>query len=222
MAIRGWMLGTAAAVMVAVAPALAQPGPGPRGDAPRAEGQMRSDGPGRGMQRDGDRGTYGHADRGAYRDREYGMGSRGAGMMQMFRQADADSDGRVTLAELRAEVTRRFQAADADRDGAVTRAEFDAYMASQFEVRGDSQRAQQMRTRLEEMRTRMFRVLDADADGRLTVAEVLQPAELGFRMMDRNGDGAVAQDEVGRRGMQGRGDGPREGRSPGEGPGPQR
>jgi Ca2+-binding EF-hand superfamily protein len=126
----------------------------------------------------------------------------------------------VTLAELRAEVTRRFQAADADRDGAVTRAEFDAYMNSQFEVRGDSPRAQQMRTRMEEMRTRMFRVLDADADGRLTLAEVSQPAEFGFRMKDRDGDGAVAQDEMGRRGMHGRGDGP--GRGPGMGPGPQR
>lgn len=205
MTLKGWMLGTAAAAVLMVAPpVLAQQGPSQRADSPRAEGMARGDG--HGWHRYGERGVQG----------------RGAGMMQMFRQADADSDGRVTLAELRAEVTRRFQAADADRDGAVTRAEFDAYMASQFEVRGDSQRAQQMRTRLEEMRTRMFRVLDADADGRLTVAEVLQPAELGFRMMDRNGDGAVAQDEVGRRGMQGRGDGPREGRGPGEGPGPQR
>ncbi len=52
-------------------------------------------------------------------------GERGAGMREIFRAADTDTDGRVTLAELRAEIGRRFQAADADRDGAVTRAEFE-------------------------------------------------------------------------------------------------
>jgi Ca2+-binding EF-hand superfamily protein len=191
MTIKAWMFGTAAAVLVAATPVLAQPAPG-------------AENPGR------------HAGPGGHRDAER-MGHRHGhhGLMQMFREADADSDGRLTLEELRADINRRFQAADADRDAAVTRAEFDAYMNSRMELRGDTPRAQPLRGRMDEMRARAFRVLDANADARLSLAEVQQAVELGFRMMDRNGDGVVAQDETGRRG---RGEGPREGRGPGAGP----
>jgi len=193
MTIKAWMFGTAAAVLVAATPVLAQPAPG-------AENPGRHAGPG--GHRDAERMSYRHGHH---------------GLMQMFREADADTDGRLTLEELRADIARRFQAADGDRDGAVTRAEFDAYMNSRMDLRGDSPRAQQMRARMEEMRARAFRVLDANADGRLSLAEVQQPLELGFRMMDRNGDGVVAQDEATRRRHA---EGPREGR--GQGAGPQR
>ena len=47
-------------------------------------------------------------------------GMRHAGMMK---RADADNDGRISLAEMQAHALQRFDQADANRDGTVTREE---------------------------------------------------------------------------------------------------
>lgn len=51
------------------------------------------------------------------------MGGAGALHGRMFEIADADKDGRVTLAEAQAAALRHFDMADANRDGRVTREE---------------------------------------------------------------------------------------------------
>lgn len=69
----------------------------------------------------------GHGDD-AHRGGRHGM----VGMM-MFRQADADKDGKVTLAEATAGALRLFDSADANRDGSVTPEERHAFRAQMRE-----------------------------------------------------------------------------------------
>jgi hypothetical protein len=53
-----------------------------------------------------------------------GMGPRGMGLRgHMFDMADANRDGRVTMAEATAAAYRHFDMADANRDGQITRDE---------------------------------------------------------------------------------------------------
>jgi Ca2+-binding EF-hand superfamily protein len=63
-----------------------------RGDAPRAGGGMR----------------------------QHRMGMRGMGHGMMMRQADANNDGKITLAEAQEAAVRHFDMMDANRDGTVT------------------------------------------------------------------------------------------------------
>jgi Ca2+-binding EF-hand superfamily protein len=108
-----------------------------------------------------------------------------------FSALDADGDGLLTPAELRAfgatRVETRFASADADGDGALTRGEVQAML---------TQRA-------------VDRVMrrDADGDGRLTLAELRTDGDrgradgrgpVGGRMFDRadiDGDGRLSQAE---------------------------
>lgn len=63
-----------------------------RGDAPKAGGGMR----------------------------QHRMGMRGMGHGMMMRQADANGDGKITLAEAQEAAVRHFDMMDANRDGTVT------------------------------------------------------------------------------------------------------
>jgi hypothetical protein len=43
-----------------------------------------------------------------------------------------------------------------------------------------------------------FKSLDANGDGKVTMAENRQQADSAFKQVDRNGDGTVSRDEYGR------------------------
>ncbi|MGR3465666.1 EF-hand domain-containing protein [Limimaricola sp.] len=97
--------------------------------------------------------------------------------------------------------------ADTDGDGRLTRAEFDSFRAAQVEgadASGDGA------LNLEEFETlfnafireRMvdaFQMLDADGDGEIAPEELDRSVNGMFDRMDRNGDDAIDRDDRGRR-----------------------
>ena len=113
---------------------------------------------------------------------------------RLFEQADANKDGLVTWDEAWALITARFNAADKDKDGAVTEEELRAYVQTQAPRRraGAPAAAGGTDARMDGL----FRAADSNRDGRVTLAELQPVGEAMFRMWDRNGDGAIAQDEL--------------------------
>lgn len=107
-------------------------------------------------------------------------GDRGARMEQRFAEMDADKDGKVSAAEMRAAREARFAKADADGDGKLTVEELDA--------------ARQAR-RMERLE-RMVVWLDADGDGMLSADEFDPHRGRMLARLDADGDGALSQEEM--------------------------
>ena len=91
---------------------------------------------------------------------------------------DLNKDGDVTCDEWKQYVAGLFRDADANRDGVLTRQEFAALARSDrlFEVAG-------------------FDYFDANADGRLTLAEMADKPNPAFQLLDKNGDCVISADE---------------------------
>lgn len=125
-------------------------------------------------------------------------GPRGEGGFatgEAFARADANNDGRVTLDEGRAWLQARFAEADADRDGSVTIDELVVFMQARRPA-GRPAPNEQMQARMREGISRAFRFVDANGDGKVTMAELTPVAEAMFRAADRNADGALTREEV--------------------------
>ena len=103
-----------------------------------------------------------------------------------FKALDANSDGKLTKAEVEAARGKPMLLllADANKDGAVTKDELAKAFAGRGAAVGD----------------RVFAALDADKDGKISAAEWQASGERRFARLDRNKDGAVTLDEIGRRG----------------------
>jgi Ca2+-binding EF-hand superfamily protein len=138
----------------------------------------------------------------ALADRGRGMPAMhdAAGMMradEQFAAADADGDGRITTEEMAAHRAARFAEMDANGDGQVSRDEIvAAAVARMTEALGRRADA-------------MIAAQDADGNGTLGATEMGR-IDMGMQMfqrLDRDGDGAVSQDELRARGawMEGRG-----------------
>lgn len=114
---------------------------------------------------------------------------------RMFSRLDADGDGIVGTEEFGGERLEALKTADTDRDGTLSQEELVAYaMKREFERRAE----------------RMAGVLDIDGDGGVTLAEIESHRDKRFALMDRNDDGELSEDELGRaaegvRAMRGRG-----------------
>ena len=91
---------------------------------------------------------------------------------------DLNKDGNVTCDEWKQYVTGLFREADVNRDGNLTRTEFAALAR---------------RDRLFE--TVGFNYFDANADGRLTLAEMTEKPNPAFTLLDKNGDCVIGPDE---------------------------
>jgi hypothetical protein len=91
---------------------------------------------------------------------------------------DLNKDGDVTCDEWKRYVTGLFREADTNRDGNLTRTEFAALAR---------------RDRLFE--TVGFAYFDANADGRLTLAEITEKPNPAFALLDKNGDCVISADE---------------------------
>jgi len=125
-------------------------------------------------------------------------GMRGEGMDRMFEQFDTDGDGRITKEEIATARAARMAAIDADGDGIVTREEM---------IAGHSAMAAERATK---RAGEMFDRMDADGDGKVTVAEAMTaPRGRGmdamFDPIDADGDGVItkAEAEAARENMRG-------------------
>ena len=102
-----------------------------------------------------------------------------------FSQLDANGDGQITQAEVKAFGAVEFAKADADGDGSLTLEELTA--------RAKVDRAKKMDKRAK----RMLKRLDSDGNGTIELAE-MQEKHGGMRMFDRmdeNEDGVISQEE---------------------------
>ncbi|TWT77460.1 transaldolase/EF-hand domain-containing protein [Posidoniimonas polymericola] len=141
---------------------------------------------------------------------------------EMFKQLDANRDGRVALDEVpeqaRDRVERLLRAADRDRSGDVTLEEFQrqAQRAARFAgmAEGDSPRLNDrpgnedpdaMRRERGRMQAegggamqRMLRQLDANNDRMISREEAAGVLERRFDRLDANGNGQLDADELGR------------------------
>jgi hypothetical protein len=91
---------------------------------------------------------------------------------------DINRDGEVTCDEWKQYVSGLFREADTNRDGILTREEFAGLGR---------------RDRLFE--TVGLNYFDGNADGRLSLAEMLDKPNPAFTLLDRNGDCVIASDE---------------------------
>ena len=97
-----------------------------------------------------------------------------------FARADADKNGRLTLAELSPPAGRRFLKLDADGDKAVSRAEIEAKLMDSLQKRV----------------SRMLDQMDTDKNGTITQAELDGAMKAKFEKADGNGDGELTLEEA--------------------------
>jgi Ca2+-binding EF-hand superfamily protein len=114
-----------------------------------------------------------------------GKGGPGGPKMNVdkrFADLDKDGDGKVTKAEAEAGHKAKFEQIDANKDGVVDAAEIAAYQAANKAGAGRKS-------------PRVLR-MDADGDGKVTVAEFGAGHVGWFERMDGNGDGVVTLEEM--------------------------
>ncbi len=97
-----------------------------------------------------------------------------------FSKADADSNGKVTAAELAPLAEKRFDRMDTDRNGAVSAAEIDASLTRALQRRRD----------------RMLANLDANKDGAISRAELDGFVTKMVDSADGDHDGGVTLEEA--------------------------
>ena len=141
-----------------------------------------------------------------------------SGAEHWFVQADADRDGRLTLAEFQTDAARFFAALDTDHDGTIGPDELERYetiVAPEVRVGstyGDVSKATTdsdgkivdppYPTRLGAGRygylaaPEPVAAADTNLDRGVTRAEFAQAAKVRFKALDRNGDGAITRAEL--------------------------
>jgi EF hand len=100
-------------------------------------------------------------------------------MRQFLESADADSDGKVTQAEIDGARKSLIAKYDANGDGKLNLEEFDALF----------------RELTRPVMVRTFQFLDPDGDGLLVEEELDRPASRIVEFLDRNGDGALSPED---------------------------
>lgn len=109
-----------------------------------------------------------------------GRGGMG-GPLGMYSRADADSDGKVSLAEFETSRQQQFGRYDTDSNGSVSFAELDAMVAQR----------PQMQSRIDALKA-----ADANGDKALSADEFKAAADAEFKKVDANGDGFIDQAEA--------------------------
>lgn len=122
-----------------------------------------------------------------------GHEGRGSGMM---RRLDSDGSGDISPEEFGERRMGWLTGADSDGDGVLSMEEMTAAI---------EQRRQERRE------ARLLRRFDIDGDGRVTVEELERHQEKLFALKDRDDDGVLSSDEMGRDSMHGRMHGRRHG-----------
>ncbi|MDM7945497.1 MAG: EF-hand domain-containing protein [Oceanibaculum nanhaiense] len=101
-------------------------------------------------------------------------------VQHMLERFDANKDGQITRAEVKAAHEARFASFDADKDGALSQDEFRSMMAA----------------RLDEMAKRGFERMDRNKDGKIEPGEQRHSPASMFGRMDANWDGVVTAEEL--------------------------
>ena len=104
--------------------------------------------------------------------------------MKMLRSLDADGDGKLTQAEIDEGRASKHAEFDADGDQALTLEEFEVLW----------------RDAMREQMVDRFQNLDDDGDAVITLEEFQAPFAGAVSLMDRNDDGALGIDDMGRHG----------------------
>lgn len=129
----------------------------------------------------------------------------------MFEKADANKDGKITVAEAKKVADERFSLFDMNKDGAVTKEEAKAAwekkraeMQQKRAARGadpskgkhseDEKKARHHRPG--KHGDRFFAHLDTNNDGKITRAEAEKFETDRFNAVDANKDGAITRDEI--------------------------
>ena len=113
-----------------------------------------------------------------------------------FARLDADSDGKVTMNELKPKAVKRFLRLDDDQNGTVTTAEIDTWLK-----KGIERRKERMLGRLDQNKDgsvtgdevdayidALFNGADGDKDGGLTLAEIRATPQKRPRQSDAKGN----------------------------------
>lgn len=99
---------------------------------------------------------------------------------KMFARYDADSNGKISLDEIKPKLAKRFLTIDDNADGNVTSAEIDSWLKAKIEKR----------------KARMLGRLDIDKNGVVSRVELDRFVEAMFNDADSNDDGGVSLEEV--------------------------
>jgi hypothetical protein len=116
-------------------------------------------------------------------------------------RADANGDGKVSLAEFKTSRVGMMMRGDANSDGKLSKAEMEA-AGQKMRAAGGGQGGGPRPGM-------MFAMMDGNKDGFLTRPEIEKMVERRFGRLDMNGDGSLssAEMEAARAGMGGRGGG---------------
>ncbi|MGH6908456.1 MAG: EF-hand domain-containing protein [Aestuariivirga sp.] len=99
---------------------------------------------------------------------------------KVFGKIDTDSNGKITLAEIKPKAEKRLLRLDADKNNEISTAEIDAFLQK----------------RLEQRRTHMLGLLDGDKNGVVTMAELDKLVDAMFNSADADKDGGVTLEEA--------------------------
>jgi Ca2+-binding EF-hand superfamily protein len=133
------------------------------------------------------------------RDARHG-GRGGHRMQRIARGYDADNDGKVTLEEVQAKVTKRFARMDLDGDGKITDADLPPIMRGQKVLSGGDEGMGRHgwghghhHGHKGRWMIRYLRGADADKDDAVTLQELQDRAAMRFARLDHNKDGVIDQ-----------------------------
>ncbi|MBU2532235.1 MAG: hypothetical protein KKB37_05815 [Alphaproteobacteria bacterium] len=136
------------------------------------------------MERRGDRHGWG---RGGRRE----GGRHGGGMGRMMDRLDSDNDGKITRAEIEAEVAERFKRMDLTNDGRITDDDLPPMMRGRNILSGDADMWGMQHGHRGMRMIRYLQGADANNDGAVTLEEVQARAAKRIGRLDRNNDGTV-------------------------------
>lgn len=125
----------------------------------------------------------------------------------MFERADQDGDGFVSKLEFTESRVSMFQRTDANGDGALDRDELMKARAAHRQSGAQPPSGAPMPPE-GGPRHHFMKRADANEDGVITKGEFTDAGEKMFAMLDQNGDGKLAKDEMHRRHKSGPGESP--------------
>ena len=117
----------------------------------------------------------------------------------MFKAADANSDGRLTRAEHADHAREMFTGADANRDGRASLAEMEAaqvkMQADHAKMKAGQPAKSDKAMRMEMSAADMIKRCDKNGDGQVSTAEHVAHADAMFAKMDADSDGFLSAGE---------------------------